>query len=203
MQPSFQNPYLLMTTPLSLNSGRYDAAIVDLDGTLVDTLGDFVAALRLMLADVLPPEYAGVTLEAADVGSRVGKGSEHLVQSVLNHVFAQAGRSQSAIDSVAYYERAQASYQRHYAALNGQHAALYPGVLEGLGKLQKSGLRMAMCWIIQLSQMCAFAGRHSRAALPVLKAQLSLGIGVCLCFRSKQLMAQMTAECLIYRMPVR
>ena len=142
MQPSFQNPYLLMTTPLSLNSGRYDAVIVDLDGTLVDTLGDFVAALRLMLADVLPPEYAGVTLDVADVGSRVGKGSEHLVQSVLNHVFAQAGRAQTAIDSVAYYERAQASYQRHYAALNGQHAALYPGVPEGLQKLQKSGLRM-------------------------------------------------------------
>ena len=142
MQPSFQNPYLLMTTPLSLNSGRYDAAIVDLDGTLVDTLGDFVAALRLMLADVLPTEYAGVTLDVADVGSRVGKGSEHLVQSVLNHVFAQAGRAQTAIDSVAYYERAQASYQRHYAALNGQHAALYPGVPEGLQKLQKSGLRM-------------------------------------------------------------
>ena len=142
MQPSFQNRSLLMTTPFSLNSGRYDAALVDLDGTLVDTLGDFVAALRLMLADVLPPEYASVTLDAADVGGRVGKGSEHLVQSVLNHVFAQAGRAQLAIDSVAYYERAQASYQRHYAVVNGQHATLYPGVLEGLEKLQKSGLRM-------------------------------------------------------------
>ena len=140
MQPSFQNPYLLMTTLLSLNSGRYDAALVDLDGTLVDTLGDFVAALRLMLADVLPPEYAGVTLEAADVGGRVGKGSEHLVKSVLDHVFAQAGRSQAAIDSGAYYECAQSSYQRHYAAVNGQHATLYPGVLKGLEKLQKSGL---------------------------------------------------------------
>lgn len=131
-----------MTTSVCLNSGRYDAAIVDLDGTMVDTLGDFVAALRLMLADVLPPEYAGVTLAAADVGDRVGKGSEHLVQSVLNHVFAQAGRAQSAIDSVAYYACAQASYQRHYAAVNGQHATLYPGVLEGLDRLQKSGLRL-------------------------------------------------------------
>ena len=142
MQPSFQKPYLSMTTPFRVNSGRYDAAIVDLDGTMVDTLGDFVVALQLMLADVLPPGCEGVTLDSADVGDRVGKGSEHLVQSVLNHVFAQVGRADAAIESVAYYERAQASYQRHYAAVNGQHATLYPGVLEGLDRLKKSGLQL-------------------------------------------------------------
>lgn len=129
-----------MTTSVCLHSGRYDAAIVDLDGTLVDTLGDFVVALRLMLADVLPQEPAGATLDAAAVGRMVGQGSEHLVKSVLNHVFSQSGRVDSAIDSVAAYDRAQASYQRHYAAINGQHSTLYPGVLEGLDCLQKSGL---------------------------------------------------------------
>ncbi|NDP64673.1 HAD-IA family hydrolase [Polaromonas sp.] len=129
-----------MTTPVCLHSGRYDAAIVDLDGTMVDTLGDFVVALSLMLADVLPPEYAGAALDSADVGRMVGKGSEHLVKSVLNHVLAQAGRADAAIDSVAIYDHAQASYQRHYAAVNGQHSTLYPGVLEGLDTLRKSGL---------------------------------------------------------------
>lgn len=129
-----------MTIAVCLHSGRYDAAIIDLDGTMVDTLGDFVVALRLMLAEVLPPEYAGVALDSADVGSRVGKGSEHLVQSVLNHVFAQAGRADAAIDSADFYERAQASYQRHYAAINGQHSTLYPGVLEGLDTLRTCGL---------------------------------------------------------------
>lgn len=129
-----------MTIAVCLHSGRYDAAIIDLDGTMVDTLGDFVVALRLMLAEVLPPGYAGVALDSADVGRRVGKGSEHLVQSVLNHVFAQAGRADAAMDSVAFYERAQASYQRHYAAINGQHSTLYPGVLEGLDKLRTCGL---------------------------------------------------------------
>ncbi|MEO6321206.1 MAG: phosphoglycolate phosphatase [Polaromonas sp.] len=131
-----------MTTPLCLHSGRYDAAIVDLDGTMVDTLGDFVVALNRMLADVLPPGYGSAALDSADVGRMVGKGSEHLVKSVLNHVFTQAGWVHAAIDSVACYERAQASYQRHYAAVNGQHAALYPGVLEGLDWLHKSGLRL-------------------------------------------------------------
>ena len=131
-----------MTPAACLHSGRYDAAILDLDGTMVDTLGDFVVALRLMLAEVLPPEYAGVALDSAEVGCRVGKGSEHLVKSVLDHVLMQSGRADAAIDSGVFYDRAQASYQRHYAALNGQHATLYPGVLEGLDRLQKSGLRL-------------------------------------------------------------
>ena len=30
----------------------FDAAIIDLDGTLVDTVGDFVAAINLMLRDL-------------------------------------------------------------------------------------------------------------------------------------------------------
>ena len=129
-----------MMNPVELHSGHIDAAIVDLDGTMVDTLGDFVVALRLMLAEVLPQESAGETLDAAAVGRMVGQGSEHLVKSVLNHVFAQSGRADAAIDSVAAYDRAQASYQRHYAAINGQHSTLYPGVLEGLDSLRKSGL---------------------------------------------------------------
>ena len=129
-----------MTIPIRLHCGHYDAAIVDLDGTLVDTLGDFAVALRLALADVLPGEPAGQTLDAATVGRMVGQGSEHLVKSVLNHVFAQSGQAHAATDLVATYDRAQASYQRHYAAINGQHSTLYPGVLEGLASLRKSGL---------------------------------------------------------------
>ena len=131
-----------MTKPPCLHPGHLDAAIVDLDGTLVDTLGDFVAALRMMLADVLPLEPAGTRLDAALVGQMVGKGSEHLVKSMLNHAVAQSRRADAAIDLIALYDRAQASYQRHYAAVNGQHSTLYPGVLKGLGHLQQSGLRL-------------------------------------------------------------
>ncbi|MDB5869440.1 MAG: phosphoglycolate phosphatase [Polaromonas sp.] len=121
-----------------LNPAAYDAAIIDLDGTMVDTLGDFVAAINLMLADLLPPGF--VALDAATVGRMVGKGSEHLVISVLNHVQAQADSAQAAIDLVAGYSQAQACYQTHYAAVNGQHSTLYPGVLEGLRGLREAGL---------------------------------------------------------------
>jgi len=131
-----------MTTPVCLLPAACDAAIIDLDGTLVDTLGDFVVALNRMLADVPGPGVAGRSVDAATVGRMVGKGSEHLVGSVLNHVFAQAGSASAAMDSIAVHAAAQASYQRHYATVNGQHATLYPGVLEGLAQLRQRGLRL-------------------------------------------------------------
>ncbi|SFC79097.1 phosphoglycolate phosphatase [Polaromonas sp. OV174] len=127
---------------ITLNHGDYDAAIVDLDGTLVDTMGDFVAALNLMLADVLPQGLATSPLDVATVSRMVGKGSEYLVKSVLNHVQSHAGQALPAIDLVAQYEPAFASYQKHYDRINGLHSALYPGVLEGLRGLQQAGLPM-------------------------------------------------------------
>src|SRR3982750_4141977 len=69
----------------SFNAGDFDAAMVDLDGTLVDTLGDFVAAVNAMLADLHKAGQALHQLDAAIVGRMVGKGSENLVRAVLAH----------------------------------------------------------------------------------------------------------------------
>jgi phosphoglycolate phosphatase len=109
-----------------------DAVIVDLDGTMVDTLGDFVVALNLMLADL--PSLAGAHIDRDTVARLVGKGSEHLIQSVLAHVSPAA---------TALYPDAWQSYQRHYLAINGQHAQVFPGVIEGLTHLKTRGLKLA------------------------------------------------------------
>jgi len=104
------------------------AFLIDLDGTLVDTLGDFQAVLGLTLAELgLAP------VSRAFVERTVGQGSEHLIRSVL----AEAG------GAPALYEHAWALYQQHYAALNGQHAEVYPGVVEGLERLRALGRPMA------------------------------------------------------------
>lgn len=117
-----------------------DAAIVDLDGTMVDTIGDFAAAITRMLADLQLP-----ALPAAEVEHMVGKGTEHLLRSVLAHVLAQAGEPQAGLaDAVqARFPEALARYEQHYIAINGQHSAVYAGVFEGLQALKQAGLRLA------------------------------------------------------------
>ncbi len=113
---------------LKLNLPPLRAAIVDLDGTMIDTLGDFVVALNRMLEDLRLPGIA-----RPDIERMIGKGSEHLVLSVLAHVGGSPDRFPAAWDA----------YQRHYLAINGQHSEVYPGVLEGLQLLRSRGLKLA------------------------------------------------------------
>lgn len=119
--------------------GEIDAVIIDLDGTMVDTLGDFVVALNRMRGDLPLPDDS-IPLDAASVSQMVGKGSEHLVKSVLNHLQVHMQTAQPAINFEAHYDFALARYQAHYAGVNGQHSAVYPGVLEGLRALHGAGL---------------------------------------------------------------
>ena len=115
-----------------------DAVMVDLDGTMVNTLGDFAEALNRMLRELALPAIAPEAIE-----TMVGKGSEHLLRSVLKHVLTQAGRALTAIETEALYGRAWPSYQAHYLAINGQFAEVYPGAREGLEALQRAGLPLA------------------------------------------------------------
>jgi phosphoglycolate phosphatase-like HAD superfamily hydrolase len=64
-------------------AARFDAAIVDLDGTMVDTVPDFVAALDAALGDL------GLPVVGRDFVERtVGKGSEHIIRGTLAHLGA-------------------------------------------------------------------------------------------------------------------
>ena len=109
-----------------------EAAIVDLDGTMVDTLGDFEVALNRMLRELALP---AITRDV--IGTMVGKGSEHLIRSVLRRV-----REERDADG-ALFDQAWGRYVHHYLAINGQHAPIYAGVAEGLAALRARGLRLA------------------------------------------------------------
>ena len=111
-----------------MNCMPIQAAIVDLDGTLVDTVGDFDVALNAMLS-----EHGLPRVDRRFIERTVGKGSEHLIHCCLAEVGADA----------ALYDRAWSLYQLHYRAVNGQHSALFPGVIEGLERLRALGLPMA------------------------------------------------------------
>jgi phosphoglycolate phosphatase len=107
------------------------AAIIDLDGTMLDTMPDFHVALNGMRADL---GLAPIAQEA--ITPMVGKGSENLIRSVLALDFDAA-----TVD--ARFDEAMASYQRHYLAINGQFSVLFDGVLAGLDAMRANGLRLA------------------------------------------------------------
>jgi phosphoglycolate phosphatase len=128
---------------MNFSSTQFQAAIVDLDGTMIDTLGDFEAALNRALADLdLPP------VTRALVERTVGKGSEHLIRSVLAHQLALPEVKEQVrlcasrgVDDL--YDAAWLRYQHHYLAINGEFADVYPGVIEGLQQLRDAGLQLA------------------------------------------------------------
>lgn len=106
------------------------AAIIDLDGTMLDTVPDFEAALNGMRADLgLAP------ITQATIKPLVGKGSEKLVRDALLLDWDAAR-----VDAV--FDEALAGYQRHYLAINGERSTLFEGVIEGLQAMRAQGLRL-------------------------------------------------------------
>jgi phosphoglycolate phosphatase len=107
------------------------AAIIDLDGTLIDTAHDFRVAINAMRE-----EFGLAPLPLDTILGFVGKGSENLVRRVLAHDYPEQETEQK-------FAAALDCYQRHYARINGEHSALYPDVVEGLHALKAKGLRLA------------------------------------------------------------
>lgn len=117
------------------------AAIVDLDGTMIDTLGDFELALNLMLAD-----FDSAPVDRSFIESAVGQGSENLIRHTLefikNRFVTPNNTAQAAIESIVL-EAALARYQHHYLTVNGQASQVYPGVVQGLEYLRAAGWQLA------------------------------------------------------------
>ncbi len=109
---------------------HFQSVTFDLDGTLLDTIADLAEACRLMLEEIGEPPRS-----QAEVHSFVSKGMAVLVERCLTHRQPpSAERLHQAIES----------FKRHYAAVNGKSAQIYPGVLEGLQAWKDSGLKMGV-----------------------------------------------------------
>lgn len=120
-----------MNAPQRLTMSGVRAAIIDLDGTMLDTAPDFHVAINRMRDEL---SLAPLAIET--IKNFVGQGSENLMRRVLGVDFDAEGVEQR-------FEQALASYQQHYLVINGDHSTLYPGVHEGLEALQAKGLRLA------------------------------------------------------------
>jgi phosphoglycolate phosphatase len=105
--------------------------LIDLDGTLLHTVPDLAAACNAMLAQLQRPP-----LSEKEVADYVGKGAQVLVHRCLT-------RKSDGLADAALHSAAMVHFDRHYAIHNGQHAALYPGVIEGLEAMKSAGLQLA------------------------------------------------------------
>lgn len=114
-----------------------EACIIDLDGTMLDTAGDFHAAVNAMLAELAQRHHLDCApLSREQIISFVGKGSENLMRRVLDVSVPPAAAN-------SLFAEALALYNGHYIAVNGQHVEMYPEVREGLEALTAGGLRLA------------------------------------------------------------
>ena len=107
------------------------AVIIDLDGTLLNTAPDLVAAANAMRTDCGLDE-----LPANQIISYVGKGAEVLVHRAMTGL--ADGRA-----SPQVFEQAHQRFLIRYHETNGRSAAIYPGVLEGLNAMRSRSLRLA------------------------------------------------------------
>ena len=107
------------------------AAIIDLDGTMLDTMPDFEVAINLMREELgLAP------IGVAQIELMVGKGSENLVRRVLALDYDEEGVQRM-------FAQAMEAYQRHYLVINGRHSEVYADVVAGLQAMKANGLRLA------------------------------------------------------------
>jgi phosphoglycolate phosphatase len=112
---------------------RFNArgVLIDLDGTLLDTVPDLASAVNAMRADL-----GRAPLPQQQVAAYVGKGADRLVHRALTETL-----DGSADD--ADFTRGRQSFYEHYRRENGRQAIVYPGVREALALLRNRGLPLA------------------------------------------------------------
>ncbi len=110
---------------------RVKAVMIDLDGTLLDTIPDLAVAANMMLGELGRP-----ALDESLIRTFVGKGIPKLVERSL------AGSLEGAADA-GLSARALPVFERCYAGVNGRHTTIYPGVMEGLDRLREQGFPLA------------------------------------------------------------
>ena len=102
---------------------RFEAVLIDLDGTLVDTLSEIAASANAMLRDAGREPVSDRAISEA-----VGEGAANLVAHFV-------GR-----DAVAHWLPI---YMAHYRGFNGTTGTIYPNATAGLEAMRAAGLRVA------------------------------------------------------------
>jgi len=107
------------------------AVVIDLDGTLLNTAPDLAYAAELMMAEL------GLSCPSLEtISTYIGNGVSRLVKRVLTG-------DMDAEPDAALFEKAIASYNKHYSANVSRYSRPFDGVVEGLQAFKAMGLHVA------------------------------------------------------------
>jgi len=121
--------------------------LIDLDGTLIDTVPDLANAVNGMMSQLGLPRRG-----EEQVRHWVGNGIERLVKRALLNQF-------SGEPAEKLYQTALECFKELYAQCNGHHSVLFPGVRDGLEGL-----------LSQEYQLACITNKAGQFAKPLLKA---------------------------------
>lgn len=105
------------------------AVLLDLDGTLLDTVGDIATAANMMRASL-----GFAPLDPAVIKSFVGKGIANLVARTLKDTVGEVGPTALKV--------AVANFERQYDKCFSDTSIAFPGVVDGLNALREKGFRL-------------------------------------------------------------
>jgi phosphoglycolate phosphatase len=111
------------------------AIAFDLDGTLLDTVHELATAINALLDELGYPPLAQEV-----VGALIGKGMANLVRRSLA---LATDVTPDAVDDGEVTD-ALVRYRAHYASRLGHETRLFPGMVEGLTRLEAMGVPMAV-----------------------------------------------------------
>ncbi|MBO7242676.1 MAG: HAD family hydrolase [Alistipes sp.] len=109
---------------------RYDLVIFDLDGTLLNTIGDLAASVDYVMRSRNLPEHSD-----AEYRQMVGGGIKRLVERALPASLAA---------NEAYVEECVAQFRRYYVENIDRHTHPYEGMPALLHRLQHCGVKVAV-----------------------------------------------------------
>lgn len=105
--------------------------ILDLDGTMIDSVPDLDVALNGMLHELILP-----SIDVSDIRMFVGRGTQNLVRSTLS-VHLESDEVEKTMDI------AMTLFYKHYRIVNGENSTVFAGVREGLERMKDKCLNIA------------------------------------------------------------
>lgn len=109
---------------------KYDIVIFDLDGTLLNTIGDLAASVDYVMRSRSLPEHTD-----AEYRQMVGGGIKRLVERALPEHLAS---------NEAYVDECVTQFRRYYVDNIDRHTVPYEGMRELLSDLQLNGVKLAV-----------------------------------------------------------